>query len=264
MPEETPSADPEATPTAMPEETPSADPEATPTAAPEETPGTVPEPTPGTVTVTKYLILHGEEIAAESDVFYVSLFFDDGFTQMAVGPVAVEFNNSHVAVLQFGDLGTEQIYYLCETDAYGNPIETGTTSDGTGYTPYYPAGQMIYVDAQGNASFTFSNEFQHLPEHYYWPSDPDRTPSPAPEETPSPTPEATATPGAVPTATPSSYLGGGGSTGEGSTEAGGSTSAAPVTTGDDTPVGWLFALMAVSAAVCAFLADRRRNGRKSG
>lgn len=129
----------------------------------------------GTITVTKELYNTETDLTyyspeGEALVFYVGLFTDEACTQQAEGTtdLALTFVNSSSASVTFENLTTDQTYYIAETDGNGTVL-SGVTIDGVIFQTDYPNGQAVSVTRdETDASITFRNTTDGVPEDYYY------------------------------------------------------------------------------------------------
>lgn len=129
----------------------------------------------GTITVTKELYNTETDLTyyspeGEALVFYVGLFTDEACTQQVEGTtdLALTFVNSSSASVTFENLTTDQTYYIAETDGNGTVL-SGVTIDGVTFQTDYPNGQAISVTRdETDASITFRNTTDGVPEEYYY------------------------------------------------------------------------------------------------
>ncbi|MDD5803317.1 MAG: FctA domain-containing protein, partial [Clostridia bacterium] len=120
------------------------------------------------IEITKELKLNDELAGATDMTFYAALFADPECTILASDVKALEFKNASSSTVEFTGLDLGRTYYVSETDADGNAIESGVTPDGKVYTPAYPQGKEITVTEDGaKSSITFENQFSEWPDGFY-------------------------------------------------------------------------------------------------
>lgn len=127
------------------------------------------EVTPGSLTVTKRLVdINDSELSADDGVFYVALFSDEALTERASGVKALEYHGSSSSSVMFANLQMDTSYFVSETDAYGNPLESVIVGD-VEAVPLYPETLEIKPTKQTPGhEFEFDNVFLDIPDGYFY------------------------------------------------------------------------------------------------
>lgn len=130
----------------------------------------VEEETPGSLTVTKRLVdVNDNELSSENAVFYVALFADEALTERASGVKALEYHGNSSSSVTFSNLQMDTSYYVSETDAYGDPLESFVTEEVEICVPLYPESLEIRpTEQEPDHEFEFDNVFYKLPDGYYY------------------------------------------------------------------------------------------------
>lgn len=122
----------------------------------------------GKVTVTKTLSLGDKDlpIGAKDTVFYVALFSDAERTQRVSDVKPLIFKNQSTTTAVFEKLEAG-IYYVGETDAYGNLIDAN--AEDALFIPQYIDGYVAEITSTVfEVSKSINNRFPTLPEGYYY------------------------------------------------------------------------------------------------
>lgn len=119
--------------------------------------------------VTKQLMdIDERAVAAEEDTFYVALFSDEERSRRVSDVRALHYTGSSSQTVTFENLEMDTVYYVGETDEYGELL-TGGSVDDVHYTPLYPDGFTVRLTPQKpEASLSFRNVFFELPRNYYY------------------------------------------------------------------------------------------------
>ena len=132
------------------------------------------------LSITKTLALNNFEqtllFSKDSVSYYVALFEDADCTIMIPQTEKeIVFNQNAISTITYENLESEKTYYFCETDGFGNKLESNDFM-----TISYDEGNEIYLVE--DQSISFKNLFTELPDGYFT-----LTPTPAPTFTPTPT-----------------------------------------------------------------------------
>lgn len=115
--------------------------------------------------VTKTLMDEdGNGLMAEDAVFYTGL-FQDGVLVSEVKELS--FKNQDSASAVFTDLPEGATYTVCETDAEGNPVDSGVSGEKEFVCVYEDDAHSVTIDpAVAESTFSFANMFLELPDGY--------------------------------------------------------------------------------------------------
>lgn len=129
------------------------------------------EPTSGNITVIKRLAdMEDNELAAEDDTFYVALFADAELTDRVSGVKALEYHGNSTSSVTFQNLQMDTAYYVCETDEYGDPLESIMLNEVLICIPMYPddVQEVKPTEKDPQHEYSFDNVFLELPDGYYY------------------------------------------------------------------------------------------------
>ncbi|MCC8045770.1 MAG: hypothetical protein LIP12_09755 [Clostridiales bacterium] len=204
----------------------------------------------GEVTITKQTFL-GDEPYDTDETFYARVFSDSSHTQSVSDILELKMGGgstfSYTVELGIGDDASVSVtYYVAETDADGNPLNNGAE---LAFTIEIDKTSVTLSTSSPSDEVTITNTFEPEEETESGtenePDEPDTETEPTAQT--GPDTDSSSTPGSTPS---------GGSTTDGST--GGSatdesTTASPVQTADDTPIGrylgWMLAALILMLAV---------------
>jgi pilin isopeptide linkage protein len=123
----------------------------------------------GSVTVTKQLTLGNNVKIAPEDRqrFYIALFDDADCTRRVTEIMPLDFERDSTVSVAFDELEPGKTYYLGEVEVNGIKLVSGVIENVVFSTDFIQ-GQAVTASAQaGEASLTFNNEFQEIPQHFY-------------------------------------------------------------------------------------------------
>lgn len=126
------------------------------------------EETSGRLIVTKELCdLNGDRLMVEDALFYVALFADAERQNRIsdVEPLHCQQGSSTSAIFENLEIG--RTYYVGETDAFGNFMESGLYEDCL-FVPEYPDGHEISLTQGQEGSIGLRNVFHEIPQGYYY------------------------------------------------------------------------------------------------
>ncbi len=126
------------------------------------------EETPGRLIVTKELCdLNGERLMVEDALFYVALFADAERQNRISDVETLHCQHGSSTSVTFDNLEVGRKYYVGETDAFGNHIESGLYEDCL-FVPEYPDGYEISLTEGQEGSIVLRNVFHEIPHGYYY------------------------------------------------------------------------------------------------
>jgi hypothetical protein len=121
------------------------------------------------VSVTKQLICSGNVIGAKDQAFYVALYEDQACTYRVSEIGKLQFTMASSATVTFDGLEPNKTYYIGEADVNGINLVSGMVDDGTLFVTDFIQGQAVTASTQqGAASLKFLNEFNEIPNNFYW------------------------------------------------------------------------------------------------
>ena len=127
-----------------------------------------PEAQTNRIIVTKHTVSADEySIILDGASFYVALFADESLTQRISDVRSITFGkNQSRSSVEFQGLEPGD-YYVAETDAEGNILQSGAFENGVFMPEYIQGNQVSFSGTGETAQFAFNNQFVTLPDGYY-------------------------------------------------------------------------------------------------
>lgn len=121
------------------------------------------------LTVTKDLVdMDGHALMASDSVFYVALFEDEARTVRVSDVKELHYSESSSAAAEFLNLEPGRAYYLGETDAFGDFVESGVFGSAV-YAADYPDGYKVTLtQTHPEGAIPMTNTFYEIPEEGFY------------------------------------------------------------------------------------------------